>query len=251
MRERMGEWAGWLAGPVVVGLVLGLAGPFGTFAALPALPRMGYWLAVVTLNWILCDLAIRRVEAVLPATLPLRGALVPLVGALVASVPATGVVTLAGGLSGLGWPGSVPVLYGQVLLLLCAIALPVYTIADLREAAARPEPAGATPAPEGLGLFQQRLDRPLEGQLWCLEMQDHYLKVHTSRESEMILCRMEDAARELGALGQRVHRSWWVAEAARAGVARDGQRLSVCLPDGRKVPVGRTYRPALRDAGWL
>jgi len=82
-------------------------------------------------------------------------------------------------------------------------------------------------------------------------MQDHYLQVHTTEGSEMILCRMEDAARELEGLGQRVHRSWWVADAARQEVARVGQKLVVRLSNGAQVPVGRTYRAALKTAGWI
>jgi DNA-binding LytR/AlgR family response regulator len=67
----------------------------------------------------------------------------------------------------------------------------------------------------------------------------------------MILCRMEDAMRELGGLGQRVRRSWWVAADAVEGVEREGQRTFLRLADRRRVPVGRSYRPDLKAAGWL
>ena len=82
-------------------------------------------------------------------------------------------------------------------------------------------------------------------------MQDHYLKIHHSGGSEMILCRMEDAARELDGFGRRVHRSLWVAAAAVESVEREGQRTFLRLTDGRRVPVGRSFRPNLREAGWL
>jgi len=251
MRERMNEIGRRLAGPLVVALVLGLIGPFGTFALLPLFPRLSYWLAVVALNWMLCDIAVRWVDGHLPDTLPLRRIMVPLAGALAVSIPATGVVTLANGLSGIGWPGAILTLFGQVLLLLAAISVPVYTLADLQEAA-QPQPLDAGNASsQGLALFRARLSGPLDGDLLCLEMQDHYLKVHTSAGSEMLLCRMEDAARELEGLGQRVHRSWWVANAARQGIARDGTRLVIRLSNGAQVPVGRTYRPSLKAAGWI
>ncbi|MCC5962544.1 MAG: LytTR family transcriptional regulator DNA-binding domain-containing protein [Rhodobacteraceae bacterium] len=252
MRERLTLWGKWLAGPVAVALVLGLIGPFGTYALLPLGPRLGYWLAVVALNWVLCDIAVRAVERAMPDGIVLRRMAVPLAGAFAASVPATGVVTLANGLSGIGWPDAVLTLYGQVLLLLAAITLPVYTLVDLQETLRNAAPSEPEAMPRnGLALFQARLPRPLDGQLLCLEMQDHYLKVHTSAGSAMILCRMEDAARELGPLGQRVHRSWWVADAARDRVERAGQRLTIRLCNGAQVPVGRTYRPALKAAGWI
>lgn len=75
--------------------------------------------------------------------------------------------------------------------------------------------------------------------------------VHHSGGSEMILCRMEDAARELGGLGRRVHRSWWVAADAVESVEREGQRTLLRLSDDRHVPVSRSYRPDLKAAGWL
>ncbi len=242
-----------LAGPVGLGVVLGLIGPFGTYELLPTLPRLGYWLAVVALNWLLCDIAIRRIEALVPATLPLRRVAVPLACALLVSLPA--VVATANGLSGVGWPENLAVLFVQIALLLAAISLPVYTLADLREAveaSATPrEAAQGDNPPTGLALFQARLSGPLEGRLLCLEMQDHYLAVHTTAGSDLVLCRMEDAARELGTLGQRVHRSWWVAADAVDGVECGGQRLTLRLTDDRRVPVGRTYRDGLRREGFL
>lgn len=240
-----------VAVPLVVALVLGLIGPFGTFELLSLIPRLTYWLAVVALNWMLCDIAVRWVGGHMPDTLPLRRVAVPLVGAAAVSVPATGVVTLANGLSGIGWPEAILTLYGQVMLLLGAISVPVYVIEDLQEAAQRQQPAEKEETRQGLSLFQSRLPGPLEGQLLCLEMQDHYLKIHTTAGSEMILCRMEDAVRELEGLGQRVHRSWWVASSARQAIQREGQKLVVVLPTGLEIPIGRTYRPALKSAGWI
>jgi len=35
------------------------------------------------------------------------------------------------------------------------------------------------------------------------------------------------------------------------GVERDGQRTLLRLTDGRRVPVGRSFRPDLKTAGWL
>jgi hypothetical protein len=226
-----------------------------------------YWLAVISVNWLLTDAILRRVHAVAGERIPVPGLTVPLTGACLAAVPSTGVVALANGLSGIGWPGDVAVLFGQVLLLLVAIALPVYTWEDLREriearsdtdsseggvpgtSPVDAEPSG--PGADGLSLFTARLPGPLSGRLLCLEMQDHYLVVHHSGGSQMILCRMEDAARELKGLGRRVHRSWWVAADAVKAVEREGQRTLLRLIDGRQVPVGRSFRTDLMAAGWL
>jgi hypothetical protein len=267
MRERLARLSFRLGPPIGVGVVLGMIGPFGTFDLLPAAPRLAYWMSVVSVNWLLADAIVRRVEALVGAWLPLPRITVPVAGACLAAVPATGVVALANGLSGIGWPGNIAVLFGQVLLLLAAIALPVYTWEDMQERIEdRPGPAASgsdlsenspsdaearQPGMNGLSLFTARLPVPLEGCLLCLEMQDHYLVVHHSGGSEMILCRMEDAARELDGLGRRVHRSWWVSADAIDGVERAGQRTLLRLIDDRRVPVGRSFRPDLKAAGWL
>jgi hypothetical protein len=267
MRERLARLSLRLGPPIGVGLVLGLIGPFGTFDLLPAAPRLAYWLAVIAANWLLADAIIRRLDAVAGERMPMPQLTAPLAGACLAAVPATGVVALAGGLSGIGWPDDVAVLFGRVLLLLAAIALPVYTWEDMREriaAMADPTPREGVlsethpedtdrrrPVGQGLALFTARLSAPIEGRLYCLEMQDHYLTVHHAGGSEMILCRMEDAVRELDSAGRRVHRSWWVAADAVESVEREGQRTFLRLADSRRVPVGRSYRPDLKAAGWL
>ena len=267
MRERLARLSLRLGPPIGVGVVLGLIGPFGTYDTLPIVPRLAYWLAVVCVNWMLADTMIRRLDALAGRQMPLRRLMAPCLGACLAALPATGVVALANGLSGIGWPDDVVVLFGRVVLLLAAISLPVYAWEDMQsQIAAMPDPAEAdgVPSPRQpektqprqtggscLSRFAARLSKPLGGRLLCLEMQDHYLKVHHSGGSEMILCRMEDAARDLGSLGRRVHRSWWVAADAVDRVERDGQRTFLRLSDGRRVPVGRSYRADLKAAGWL
>jgi hypothetical protein len=174
--------------------------------------------------------------------------------ALLVSLPATAVVATANGLSGVGWPENLAVLFVQFALLLAAISLPVYTLADLREAvesSATPrEAAQGDNPPTGLALFKSRLSGPLEGRLLCLEIQDHYLAVHTTAGSDLILCRMEDAARAWRPRPARA-KSWWVAGDVVDGVEREGQRVLLRLSDGRRVPVGRTYRDGLRREGFL
>lgn len=262
MRERFARLSLRLGAPLSVGLVLGVIGPFGTFDLLPATTRLPYWLIVVSANWLLADAILRRVDTLGGARLPVPRLLVPLLGACFAAVPATGIVALANGLSGIGWPEDVALLVLQVLVLLAAIALPVYTWEDMRERMeAGPDLALADPTEQvvegptqeraGLSLFAARLAGPIDGRLLCLEMQDHYLIVHHTSGSEMILCRMEDASRELEGLGRRVHRSWWVAADAVTGTEREGQRTLLRLSDERLVPVGRSFRADLRSADWL
>ena len=193
----------------------------------------------------------------------------PATSAVLAAIPATGVVLAAGSLVGL--PGeSVVSLYWKVLLVCTVLTVGFYDHASVsdppaaassaataqsalaggrREVAGQLQPTGdagaASAAPAGQ-LFFQRLDAPLDGDLICLQMHDHYLAVHTTAGQQLVLCRMDDAARELHGLGQRVHRSWWVARAAIAEARRHNGRLRLILHDGREVPVGRTYQQQVR-----
>lgn len=109
-------------------------------------------------------------------------------------------------------------------------------------------PAGAPPAK-----FLERLPIKLRGaDLWAVEAEDHYLRLHTSRGEDLILMRLSDALGELEGLeGAQTHRSWWVAKAAVGEVKRGDGRATIVLPSAKEAPVSRTYARALREAGWL
>lgn len=101
--------------------------------------------------------------------------------------------------------------------------------------------------------FLERIPLKLrEGELWAVEAEDHYLRLHTSRGQDLILMRLADAVDELEGLeGAQVHRSWWVARAAIADARRGDGRAVLTLKDGSDVPVSRTYARMLRERGWI
>lgn len=108
------------------------------------------------------------------------------------------------------------------------------------------EAADAPAAPRLL----KRLPPALNAPLIRLRMQDHYVEVVTARGSDLVLMRFADAIEETAPTqGWRVHRSHWVAEAAIDGVERANGKTLLVMADGDKVPVSRTYAPALREAG--
>jgi DNA-binding LytR/AlgR family response regulator len=105
------------------------------------------------------------------------------------------------------------------------------------------------PAPK----FLARLPPRLAGaDLYAVEAEDHYLRLHTSQGQDLILMRLGDAIDELEGLeGAQTHRSWWVAKAAVAGAERLDGRAVLTLRDGAEVPVSRGFAKALRSAGWF
>ncbi|MBU3970468.1 MAG: LytTR family transcriptional regulator DNA-binding domain-containing protein, partial [Alphaproteobacteria bacterium] len=81
--------------------------------------------------------------------------------------------------------------------------------------------------------------------------EDHYLRIHTDRGSDLILMRLSDALVELEGLeGAQTHRSWWVAKDAVRGVSRGDGRATLTLEGGIAAPVSRRYAKALRETGW-
>jgi len=106
---------------------------------------------------------------------------------------------------------------------------------------------GAKPA-----RFIERLPFKLRGAaIRAVSSEDHYLRIHTDRGSDLILMRLSDALVELEGLeGAQTHRSWWVARDAVRDVSRGDGRATLTLEGGLEAPVSRRYAKALRDAGW-
>ncbi|WP_235559357.1 LytTR family DNA-binding domain-containing protein [Brevundimonas sp. Leaf168] len=84
-----------------------------------------------------------------------------------------------------------------------------------------------------------------------MQAEDHYLRIHTDRGSDLILMRLSDAVEELEGLeGAQTHRSWWVAREAVRAVERGDGRATLTLDGGLSAPVSRRYARMLRDAEW-
>ncbi|MGI2226192.1 LytTR family DNA-binding domain-containing protein [Shewanella frigidimarina] len=98
-------------------------------------------------------------------------------------------------------------------------------------------------------LFMGLLPLEKRGQLLCLEMDDHYLKVHTDKGQHMLLMRLKDALMQLeGFPGLQTHRSWWVANHAVVSVNKENKKMSLLLTNHLEVPVSRTFVEAVKAA---
>ena len=240
----------------VIGFLLGLVGPFGTFAA-PAPLRIGYWLIFAIAGYL-----VFRPLVVVGRWLAEALRISPLIGIglaqMVASVPMTLIVaTLLSGfdvVAALRWNG-LGALYFQVWLigfLVNGFFALVLKGKEQREAPdATPAPAMIAPVADAPTSFADRLP-PGFGPLLALKGEDHYVRAIGETREELVLIRLRDAIAELGATeGLQVHRSWWVARAGVASTRKEGRTATVLLHSGTEVPVSREMTPELRRLGWV
>ncbi len=139
-------------------------------------------------------------------------------------------------------PKYVMVAYGMS----AAVTLLAFFVFPLQRA----HDVAATPR---LPRLNARLPVRLRGaEIWALQAEDHYLRVHTKLGDDLILMRLSDAILELdGIEGAQTHRSWWVAKVAVVEARRIDERAVLTLPNGVEAPVSRKFAPSLRRAGWF
>jgi len=81
---------------------------------------------------------------------------------------------------------------------------------------------------------------------------DHFVDVITDTGTQTLRLRFADAVDEMEpAKGFLTHHSHWMSQDAIEGVERQDGKLFLRLNNNDIVPVSRTYRPALADAGIL
>lgn len=253
--RRRPLWRGWrpLRAATAVGLLLGFAGPFGTYPAFPTATRYAFWLGMTAAGMA----AALAADAVLPRTRFRDGPMRIGAVALASALPMTFVAAWTMSLLQPGRvfaPQQLPVLFACVaavqLLIVYAAATAAPTTDDNETSGAAPARSDPREEPPPAAFPTALLDRlppEIGGDIIALETEDHYLRVHAAGMSALILMRMADAVALLDPrLGAQVHRRWWVAEAAVAGIQTEGHRLCLRLVDGRLVPVGRTFAATVK-----
>lgn len=112
-------------------------------------------------------------------------------------------------------------------------------------------PAPVGPLRPGVAMLT-RPPEGLSGTIRYMRMEDHYLRVFTDDGQGLTLHRMSDAKRDLEATdGLQAHKSWWVSAAAVAEIRQENRKRIITTQDGTDIPVGRSFEPALREAGWI
>ncbi len=216
-----------------MGGFLGLIGPFGSYLndGGPAV-RVAFWIATSLLSCITFDL-LRMLAPRAPA---LPHWLTVLIAVMLANLPLSVAIHAAASLM---WPNLASIgwlqWYGQSLL----ASTPYLAVHAFLWASRRPSRTQSIPL---------RLGRDV----LCLQMEDHYVRVHGRDGSRLVHASLGRATAELkGVEGMQVHRSWWVARDAVESVIEDNRNMRLRLRNGLEAPVGRTRIAALRAGGWL
>ena len=242
--ESLGGWGRGLLVAVAAAVFMSVAGAFGSGDA-PAIPRFGYWLALMLLGWFwgafVSRFVFRRAER--PRQVWVRVVL----SSLLIAIPYSAVVAYAGVLAfGSRYSAfAIPGLMASVTV----VTLAMVTINVLIDRGDESITLASSEPPK----FLDRLPPKLRGaEVWAVEAEDHYLRLHTSKGQDLILMRLSDAIAELdGIEGAQVHRSWWVARDAITDAVRGDGRATLTLKDGAEAPVSRSYARLLRERNWI
>lgn len=246
-----------LRGPVfwtIVGaavLLTALAGPYYTMERLSFAERLVYWGITIPLSAISMAF-LSALARHIAHTKSLHWAVIAVLTGLLGVIPIVASVylseSIATGFETAGtdvispWRLSLYVAPSVIGVTLCINALFAFkvvgnTVSDAPVAA---------PAPT---LLQSKLPPHLGQDIIAVQAQDHYVEVTTTKGSVMVLMRLSDAVRDLEPLGGlQVHRSWWVnlSHLVRVETGKSGQEL--VMQNGPTVPVGRSFRAALKAA---
>jgi DNA-binding LytR/AlgR family response regulator len=247
--------------PWVLGLavVMAVTGPFGLYDTAGLGVRLVYFVTTAVLIWLQVlafALLLSQIEMFQRWSIVTRMAL----AGVLAAIPGTIEIIIL--LNWLLHPTPFRVflqIYPQTAFLTATIAVIIglfieqrlHSNADNERARVAALPAADVPNDANPDFFR-RVPPALGRDLLALEMEDHYLRIHTALGSDLILLRLRDALAELGpSRGRQVHRSWWVAEGAVASAERDARRPLLVLRNGLRVPVSKTFRDQVKQAGWL
>lgn len=255
-----------LAVMAVVAVVLGLAGPFGTYSDFGLGPRVAYWVAIVYSTFaagLFTTLAAAQLLRRSVSDTTVRAT----IGGALGGVPVTLVVMAINALA----YGNAQTLHPLPLLAYCCaisagvgLTLALFAPGQVDGgtegvvSAQQADPGGdeaapaAGPSDAGRPAILDRVPPAKRGALLALSVSDHYVDVITERGTTLVLMRLSDAIGETaGVEGLRIHRSHWVAVAAVKRAVREEGRVLLELSTGLRLPVSRGALSEVRARGLL
>ncbi|NIJ09048.1 hypothetical protein FHS31_002678 [Sphingomonas vulcanisoli] len=245
-------WAKILGGATIIGLELGLIGPFGSYPA-NFFTRTAFWVILFwigsliiwpTVAWALVMGPRRGFPLLFSASAALIFSCIPL-----AAIAAAGCRLFwplrASGMRGVEFYGLTLVVAGP------STALIAWLVRGAPKETGLPSLIAPAAAERSIA-FHTTIPAHLIETALCLQMEDHHVRIHLQGRSMLHLVPMRKAIETLGdQRGVQVHRSWWVADGAVADWVDDGRSTSLILVNGLKVPVSRNRLAAVKARGLI
>lgn len=229
-------WIGFVA----IVFVLAISGPFYTAINLNFPERLSYWLLISGVSFCI-GLFISLFIGVWLFKRGLSRLVAQSIAGLFAGVPIAGIVWLTGNTIFGFNPGS-SLLDGSILVAQCSVISATVALLFAMFQSNDSEETGQKQEATASSSFLKRLSIEIGKDLISINAQDHYLKVTTTKGSEMLLMRMADACEELSEFeGLQVHRSWWVASGHIQSFEKNAGKGTLTTSDGQKVPVSRGF----------
>jgi hypothetical protein len=233
-------WARLLSFGALAGALLGIFGPFGSYLNGSFLILVLHWTFMTMFGTVALGLTVPHiVRFAARRGFPLWFAL--LLSLVILSAP---LALLSSIEAHWLWPWQTarmraPDWYAQTLIP-CLFVATGWLLIEYARGARRRMEHDAAPAPIALA-----------GPVLCLQMEDHYVRVHRGHGSTLELMPLQDAIARYGKDGLQVHRSWWVAADAVVAAKRDGRNWRLHLINGQAVPVARNRVTAVRARQWI
>lgn len=234
-----------LIGILLVGLIAGISGPFETITQLSLAPRIAYWVWVAFSTFFIGSF----IRILMSKLKPDPSLLFQIIVALINSVVVTGYILVLNTavLPGVGVPNErllTFILLTGVIVFAITLMVEYFSNADTEEEDKAPLPLEAE-------IFK-RIPLDKRGILISLNSEDHYVRVETDKGSSTILIRLADAIALCTPIeGVRVHRSHWIANGHVVDYSKSKDRWSLHLSNGQTIPISRSYRETVIEAGWI
>lgn len=242
------EWQRHFSKPLTHIIILGLAiiltvvGPFRTTEVLRLGPRFGFWLVQIYATYSVGFLTASFFGHILEDWRSRWTAV--FLQALISGIGIVGVVL-----------GIIYIVFGPVfeastmfnlglniLLISVVVTLLLHALAKHQTVA-----PSDTETP-----LLDRLPFEKRGPLVSISVEDHYVRVRTTKGEEILLLRLSDAIKETGATqGLQVHRSHWIALDQVTAARRDDARAILTMRHGPEIPVSRANIAAAKEAGLI
>ena len=236
----------------LLGTFVGVLGPFGSYLNQGVLVRIAYWICCFWSGLLFFGSGMILATRFTPAAAPSWQRWAALVvSVFVASVPQT---ILTRTVAFVVWPELRQPELGWSLWYVQVVTIGMAMVVGMSLVRGR---AGATTPPRQYPVPDTDVTRTsplnaLGADVIALQMEDHYVRVHTCSGSVLVLMPMALAIKGVGAIeGLRTHRSWWVARRAVARLEGTPRSMKLHLTNGLIAPVARTAVAELRAAGWM